>query len=76
MSEQRAEHTTNEQADATARVFGLIVLCVGLGVAYLVWPAGALDTAFGAMTVGFLVRLVAAVLIGFASVFMLVLFWL
>jgi hypothetical protein len=72
---EHREYTTNEEADATARVFGVLALCIGLGIAYLVWPAGASEITLGAMSLAVLFRIVAAVVIGLGSVAALVLFW-
>jgi hypothetical protein len=75
MTDQREAFTSNEQADATARVVGVALLCAGLGIAYLVWPTGASETALAAMTLATLLRVVAAIAIGLLSLFGAVMFW-
>ena len=75
VTEQSKAYTTNEQADRTARAFGVFLACLGIGVAYLVWPPGVLDATLGTITLGALIRALAAVTIGIASVFVAAMFW-
>ena len=75
MSEQRESYTTNEQADCTARIFGVVLLLVGLGIAYFVWPTGVADGILAALTLGAMRRAVVAIAIGIASIVVAVMFW-
>jgi hypothetical protein len=75
VSDQPASCTTNDQADKTARVFGVALLCAGLALAYLVWPQGIADTTLVATTFGALLRAVAAIGIGIAAVVVAAMFW-
>ena len=75
MNEQNEAYTTNEKADSTARAFGVVLLCMGVGIAYLVWPSGITDTTLAAMTFGALLRAVAAIAIGVVSLVAAAMFW-
>jgi hypothetical protein len=58
-----------------SRTIGSIVLLIGLGIAYFVWPTGALDMALSALTLGALLRAVAAVVVGLAAAIVALLLW-
>jgi uncharacterized protein YjeT (DUF2065 family) len=75
VTEHRASNTTNEQADATARIVGVFLLCLGLGIAYFLWPSGVLDTTLGAMTFGALIRVIGSVAIGLGALVVAAMFW-
>jgi hypothetical protein len=69
---QQNDSSTNDHA---AHVFGLVLLCIGLGLAYFVWPAGVSDTPLGAMTFGALLRAIVAIGISVAALVVALMFW-
>lgn len=63
------------QAAATVRVVATVILCIGWGVAYLVWPDGITDTAIAAVTIGELLRAIAGGVIAICTLLFVGLLW-
>lgn len=60
MDEQNGKFTTNEQAQATVRVTAVVILAIGLAVAYWVWPSGITELTLASITFGTLSRAIAS----------------
>jgi hypothetical protein len=73
VADQQAQ-VTNDQADAFSRKFGIVLMCIGFAIAYFVWPDGATDVSLAAMTLGMLLRVIAAIGLAIASVVLAAMF--
>jgi len=49
-----------QQANINAMIAGFVILAIGLAIAYFVWPSGMLDRTLSSITVGELLRAIAA----------------
>ena len=75
MSDQDGKFITNEQAQAATRKVAVIVLVVGLAVAYWVWPEGITALPLASITFGALLRAIASGAISLIFLFVAVMFW-
>jgi hypothetical protein len=51
----------------------LVLLAVGLGIAYVIWPSGITDQSLGSMTFGNLLRAIASGAIGLVAIYLVAL---
>jgi hypothetical protein len=58
-----------------SRIFSSLTLCIGVGIAYFVWPTGALDSALSALTLAALLRATGAIVIAVGAAFVALLLW-
>ena len=55
---------------STTRTIAVVIMTIGLGIAYLVWPSGVLDIPIGSMPFGSFLRVLGAGVIVVAFAFM------
>lgn len=66
----------NADAQATSLFAIVVLLCIGLAIAFWIWPTGVTDLSLAAATIGELLRAIASVVITIVSFALVVLLWL
>ena len=75
MSDWKRKYTRDESARTAARVVVTILLALGLGLAYWIWPAGFTDPAHGDVPLGSLLWAIGSVVVALLTIMMVVRAW-
>lgn len=75
MGKSNNEFVSNESAQASVRVMAVILFCIGLAIAYWVWPAGITNIPLVQITFGALLWAAASAAITLATLIMAALLW-
>lgn len=57
----------NRYARLTVWLVSAVILALGLGAAYWIWPSGAIDLPLSAMTLGALLRVVGSIVVALGA---------
>ena len=70
-----SSQVSNDTADEVAKFFGIVILVVGLSIAYWVWPTGTVELPLASLTIGTVLRMLASAAFAVASLFASVHLW-
>jgi len=67
IEQPKVSYVSNEKAQVTTRLIGAIILTVGLGAAYWIYPAGISDVPFAKLTLRMIGDTMLSVVIVFSA---------
>lgn len=71
----KPDYVTNKRAQKTGRVMAVVMLVLGLGAIYWLWPSGVMDQPLASITVMTAVRMLWAVALAVFLLYGFVILW-